>query len=96
MNFSNEVLIYIQTLKNFLKTNEEAGVYFLSNVNEIEFFDNLSKIAQNNFEKNGEPNLTVEQFEFLRGIMVMFNEIEKLEETFIFAFESKNFKYYYK
>lgn len=51
MNFSNEVLIYIQTLKNFLKTNEEAGVYFLSNVNEIEFFDNLSKIAQNNFEK---------------------------------------------
>jgi hypothetical protein len=96
MNFSNEVLIYIQTLKNFLKTNKEANIYFLSNVNEEEFFDNLSKIAQNNFEKNGEPNLTVEQFEFLRGIMVVFNEIEKQEETFIFAFESKNIKYHYK
>jgi len=96
MNFSNEVLIYIQTLKNFLKTNKEANIYFLSNVNEEEFFDNLSKIAQNNFEKNGEPNLTVEQFEFLRGIMVMFNEIEKQEETFIFDFESKNIKYHYK
>jgi hypothetical protein len=68
----------------------------LSNVNEEEFFDNLSKIAQNNFEKNGEPNLTVEQFEFLRGIMVMFNEIEKQEEIFIFTFESKNIKYHYK
>ena len=65
-------------------------------VNEEEFFDNLSKIAQNNFEKNGEPNLTVEQFEFLRGIMVVFNEIEKQEETFIFAFESQNIKYHYK
>jgi hypothetical protein len=96
MNFSNEVLIYIQTLKNFLKTNKEANIYFLSNVNEEEFFDNLSKIAQNNFEKNGEPNLTVEQFEFLRGIMVMFNEIEKQEEIFIFTFESKNIKYHYK
>jgi len=96
MNFSNEVLIYIQTLKNFLKTNKEANIYFLSNVNEEEFFDNLSKIAQNNFEKNGEPNLTVEQFEFLRGIMVVFNEIEKQEETFIFDFESKNIKYHYK
>ncbi len=68
----------------------------MSNVNEEEFFDNLSKIAQNNFEKNGEPNLTVEQFEFLRGIMVVFNEIEKQEETFIFDFESKNIKYHYK
>lgn len=96
MNFSNEVLIYIQTLKNFLKTNKEANIYFLSNVNEEEFFDNLSKIAQNNFEKNGEPNLTVEQFEFLRGIMVMFNQIEKQEEIFIFTFESKNIKYHYK
>ena len=96
MNFSNEVLIYIQTLKNFLKTNKEANIYFLSNVNEEEFFNNLSKISQNNFEKNGEPNLTVEQFEFLRGIMVVFNEIEKQEETFIFDFESKNIKYHYK
>jgi hypothetical protein len=96
MNFSNEVLIYFQSVKNFFKTNEEANLYFLSNVDEEEFFNNLLKIAQTNFEKNGEPNLSIEQFEFLREVMVKFKEIEKEEETFIFAFESKNFKYHYK
>lgn len=97
MNFSNEVLIYIQTLKNFFNTNEEAKVYFLSNLNENEFFDAVMKTAQNNFEKNGEPNLTVEQFEFLRKLLVTFNKLEEEnQENFIFDFKSKNFKFYYK
>lgn len=61
-----EVLIYIQTVKNYFKTNSEARDYFLNGNDEDLFFKHLSKISQKNFEKNGEVMLDKNQFELLR------------------------------
>jgi len=65
-NFSPEVLIYIQTVKNYFKTNKEANEYFLQDSNEELFYKHLGEISQKNFEKDGEVMLNKEQFELLR------------------------------
>ena len=61
-----EVLIYIQTVKNYFKTNQEARDYFLSGGEEELFFEHLSEISKKNYEKNGDVMLDVDQFELLR------------------------------
>jgi hypothetical protein len=66
-----EVLIYVERVKHYLKTNEEARNYFIVNGNEDMFFTRLSKISEKNFEKNGEPELTKEQMESLRIDVVL-------------------------
>ena len=65
-NVSPEVLIYLQTVKNYFQTNNEAKLYFLSNSNEELFYKHMTEIAQKNYEKNGEATLDREQFELLR------------------------------
>lgn len=64
--FSPEVLIYLQTVKNYLKTNIEAREYFIGDSNEELFYKHLCEISQKNYEKNGEVMLDKEQFELLR------------------------------
>jgi len=61
-----EVLIYIQTVKNFLNNDEVSKHYFLDNCDEETFFKYLEEIAQKNFDKDGEPMLSEVQFELLR------------------------------
>jgi len=63
---SPEVLIYIQSVKNYFKTNNEAKDYFLNGNDEELFFKHLSEISQKNFNKNGEVMLDKNQFELLR------------------------------
>ena len=69
MELSPEVLIYIQSVKNYFDTNKEAGEYFLSGANEELFFKHLTEIAQKNFSKSGESMLNREQFELLRNVV---------------------------
>ena len=64
--FSPEVLIYLQTVKNYLKTNLEAREYFLGDSDEELFYKHLCEISQKNYEKNGEVMLDKDQFELLR------------------------------
>lgn len=66
MKYSPEVLIYMQSVKNFFKTNEMAREYYFIRFNEDEFYDEVAKISQSNFDKNGEVMLNLEQFESLR------------------------------
>ena len=66
MSFPPEVLIYLQTVKNFFKSNEETRNYFISDSDEEVFFKHLCEISQKNFEDNGEVMLNKEQFELLR------------------------------
>lgn len=61
-----EVLIYVQNIKNYLKTDKEANQYFIGEANEDVFFNHLIEISQKNFESNGEAMLSKEQFELLR------------------------------
>lgn len=94
MKLSPEVLIYIQTVKNYFNTNLEAREYFLSNSNEELFFEHLGEISQKNFEKNGEVMLDREQFDLLtktiRAINVTKKEEKELKEPTIF-FDIPNF-----
>jgi hypothetical protein len=67
MKFSPEVLIYIQTVKKYFKSNKEARDYFINDYDEDQFYNILGEIAQKNLEDNGDAILTKEQFEFLRN-----------------------------
>lgn len=61
-----EVLIYIQKVKTYLENDERAREYFLNEIDEELFYQHLTEISQKNFEKDGEPTLTQDQFELLR------------------------------
>lgn len=61
-----EILIYLNQVKDYLKKNEEALNYFVVNGDKDTFFDKLAKLSEINFEKSGEPTLTVHQFEQIR------------------------------
>ena len=80
---SPEVLIYIQTVKKYLKTNKEAREYFLAESDEELFFKHLAEISQKNFEKYGEVMLNKEQFELLkstvRAIKISTNNDENID-----------------
>jgi len=94
MKLSPEVLIYIQTVKNYFNTNKEAREYFLHDSNEELFFEHLGEISQKNYEKNGEVMLDREQFDLLRKTIRAINVTKKdekdLKETNIF-FDIPNF-----
>lgn len=63
---SPEVLIYIQTVKQFLEKNVESKRYFLEDSDEEIFFKYLEEVAQKNFDSKGEPMLNEVQFEILK------------------------------
>lgn len=84
---SPEVLIYIQTVKNYFIKNKEAREYFLNGVDEELFYKYLGEISQKNFDKEGEVMLNVNQFEFLKKAIkaisiVKDSKEEQLEEKF--------------
>lgn len=99
MELSPEVLIYIQTIKNYLETNQEAKNYFLKNADYDLFFDNLAQISEINFQKTGEPQLSEHQFEFLRISMMIFKEVDeeekKVDQT-IYEYIPQDIKFYLK
>lgn len=66
MKLSSEVLIYLQSVKNYFKTDEEAKEYFIGKGDESLFYQHLCEIAEKNFNTNGEPTLNQMQFELLK------------------------------
>lgn len=62
---SPEISIYLQKIKNYLETNQQAREYFIDNNYDL-FFDELIKISNENLEKKGDPSLTIDQFEEVR------------------------------
>jgi len=98
MEFLPDILIYIQTVKKYLESNKNTKDYFLSDVDEDLFFQNLGQIAQINFEKNGEPQLSKEQFEVLRISLQIFKQIDeeiKTEDS-IYDYIPNDIKFYLK
>ena len=61
-----EILVYLQRVKNYLNTNQEANKYFIGDSDVDEFYNQLTIVSEKNFETNGQPELTKEQFELLR------------------------------
>lgn len=82
---SPEVLIYVQSVKNYLQKNNEAREYFIANSDEEQFFKHLSEISQKNFDKNGEVMLDKTQFELLRvtvqAIAIVTTPVENLPSS---------------
>jgi hypothetical protein len=74
---SPEVLIYVQNVRNYLKTDFEARNYFLNEIDEELFFKYLTEISQKNFEKGGEPILSKDQFELIRKTLLLVNITKK-------------------
>jgi hypothetical protein len=79
-NLPPEVLIYIQTVKNFFSKNEGTREYFLSQIDEDIFFKYLGDISKKNFEQNGEVMLSEVQFELLRKTLIALR-ISEMDET---------------
>lgn len=67
-----EVLIYIQSLKRYFESHLDAQKYFAIDGNEDVFFENMSEMSQKNFQENGEPQLSLDQFEELRRKITKF------------------------
>ncbi len=61
-----EILVYLQKVKTYLNSNEEAKQYFIGGSDADEFYKHLAIISEKNFEDNGQPELSREQFELLR------------------------------
>lgn len=78
-NVSPEVLIYLQTVKNYFEINKEAREFFLSNSDQELFYKHMSEIAQKNFEKNGDATLDREQFELLRKTIAAITVPKRVE-----------------
>jgi hypothetical protein len=95
-NISPEVLIYIQTVKNYFEINNEAREFFLSNSDEELFYKHLTEIAQKNFKKSGTATLDREQFELLRKTILAItisksnNYIRPIEDIDVKIEENKN------
>jgi hypothetical protein len=68
--YSIDILVYVDSVKRFFEDNKEAKEYFLSNIDENIFFEELCNICEKNINERELPNLTVEQFEQLRNKML--------------------------
>ena len=80
MDKSPEVLIYLQTVKKYIENNHDARKYFIANDSESDFYELVVDIAQINFDKRGEPQLSKEQFELVRITLIAFKKSEEEEE----------------
>jgi len=75
---SPEILIYVQKIRKFFETNEEASQYF--NIDdEGDFYGSVIELAKDNLEKYGDPALNIEQFETLKK-----KEILKINTSAVF------------
>jgi hypothetical protein len=98
MNTSPEVLIYLQTVKNYIDNNEEAKRYFIANGSESDFYGIVVDIAQINFNKRGEPQLSKEQLELVRITLIAFkkSEEQELPNDSIYEYIPKHINFYLK
>ena len=58
-----DVLIYINTLKNFFDKDQQAyqDMFGTLTIDKEIFFDEVGKLANKNYQKNGEATLTTDQ-----------------------------------
>jgi hypothetical protein len=84
-----EVLVYLQKIKTFFKTNQEARDYFVGDADVEYFYEQLSIISSKNYETDGQPELSREQLEALRVTM----RVLAIKDQRIFYSEDKLFLY---
>lgn len=78
-----EVQIYIKKVKQYFDSNLDTRKYFHIDEYESYFFDELTYIAQKNYNDKQDPMLSIEQFEEIRLKIlsnIMSKELNKEEE----------------
>jgi len=79
---SPEVIVYVQKLKKYFKTNSEAREYFVQDLDIEEFFEYLTDIAEKNFLEKEDPTLNMEQFEIIKNTLKSKNIINREKEYY--------------
>jgi hypothetical protein len=77
MELSPETLIYIQSVRDYFKKNQQASDYFLTDNNEELFFQYLTEIAEKNYKSFNNPTLNRNQFELLRKTTMALSVVDK-------------------
>lgn len=95
MEYPPEVLIYLQKFKLYLDNNEDAKKYFLEDIDSEQFFNYFLVISEKNFKRKNEPELTIEQLEFIRKIMSIFKKIDTKMDL-IFEYKTNKIKFHLK
>lgn len=90
-----DVLVYIQSVKTYLDKNQEAKKYFIGEADEESFYELITDVANVNYEKRGEPQLTKEQFELIRITLRAFKEAEE-EDDSIYEYIPNQIKFFLK
>jgi hypothetical protein len=89
MKINSEILLYIQKVKLYLESNEEARKYFHidlfgGTMFQDMFYTMLEEMAKKNYEEKNDPILSVAQFEDIRSKLVSFALEEYLESKYVF------------
>lgn len=70
MSIHPDILIYLQTIKNFFENNEEARIYFYVEYDIEYFYEMVIDFSKKNLKEINDPKLTMEQFETIRNNIV--------------------------
>jgi hypothetical protein len=81
---NSDILIYIQKIRNYLETSEEAKKYFLADINIEIFMNEVYKISEKNFNINGNPLLSPAQMDKIK------NDLSSKNDNSKFLFFSMN------
>jgi hypothetical protein len=95
MELHPDVLVYLQSVKTYLENNTEAREYFIGDSDEESFLDLVSDVANVNYEKRGEPQLTKAQFEFVRITLRAFTQSETQDDS-IYEYIPNHINFYLK
>jgi hypothetical protein len=99
MEYSPEVLIYLQKFKLYLEGNDDVKKYFLKQTNEEEFFKHFLEISEKNLKRIGQPELTIEQLEFLRITLNIFKKVDTendIDNDLIYDYTTNKIKFHLK
>lgn len=98
MEVHPDVLVYIQSVKDYLSKNMEAREYFIGTNSEDSFYELILDVAKINYEKRGEPQLSKSQFELIRITLNAFTQAEQEESVndLIYEYIPKHIKFYLK
>jgi hypothetical protein len=89
MDLSAEILIYIQKVKLYFSNNTEATQYFIGDSDVDSFYNRMTELSKENFQKFGYPTLSKEQFELLRVAVI----VTTISKQRVFYSDDKLFLY---
>ena len=61
-----DVLIYVQKIRKYLESSEEAKKYFLTDIDIEKFLEKVYNVSENNFNTSGDPILSPLQMDEIK------------------------------